>query len=61
MRGPSIDLKESIIKRMATRSLFAVRVPADLTDLGPRDAMDQVLHRLVLAGTTRLITRGIYD
>jgi Family of unknown function (DUF6088) len=36
-------------------------VPADVADLGQRDAVDQVLHRLVRAGTIRRITRGLYD
>jgi predicted transcriptional regulator of viral defense system len=36
-------------------------VPADVADLGPRDAVDQVLHRLVRACTLRRITRGRYD
>ena len=61
MRGPGIDLKDSIIDRMAARSPFGVWVPADFADLGPRDAVDQVLHRLVRAGTIRRITRGLYD
>jgi hypothetical protein len=61
MRGPGIDLKDSITDRMATRSPFGVWVPADFADLGPRDAVDQVLHRLVRAGMTRRITRGLYD
>jgi Family of unknown function (DUF6088) len=33
-------------------------VPADVADLGPCDAVDQVLHRLVRAGTLRRITRS---
>ena len=46
---------------MATRSPFGVWMPADFADLGPHDAVDQVLHRLVRAGTIRRITRGLYD
>lgn len=61
MRGPGIDLKDSITERMAVSSPFGVWVPADFVDLGPRDAVDQVLHRLVRAGTIRRITRGLYD
>ena len=61
MRGLGLYLKDSIIDRMTTRSPFGVWVPADFTDLGPRDAVDQVLHRLVRAGTIRRITRGLYD
>ena len=34
---------------------------ADSTDLGTRGAVDQVLHRLVLAGMIRRNTRGMYD
>ena len=61
LRGLGIDLKDSIRDRMATRSPFGVWVPADFVDLGPRDAVDQVLHRLVSAGTLRRITRGLDD
>ncbi len=61
MRGPGIDLKDSITDRMVARAPFGVWVPADFADLGPRDAVDQVLHRLVRAGTIRRITRGLYD
>ena len=61
MRGPGIDLKDGIADRMATRSPFGVWVPADFADLGPRDAVDQVLRRLVRAGMIRRITRGLYD
>ena len=46
---------------MATRLPFGVWVPADFADLGPRDAVDQVLHRLVRGGMIRRITRGLYD
>ena len=61
MRGQRLDLKDSIIDRMATRSPFGVWVPADFADLGPRDAVDQALHRLVRAGTIRRIMCGLYD
>jgi hypothetical protein len=44
MRGLGIDLKDNITDRMATRSPFGVWVPADFTDLGPRGAVDQMLH-----------------
>jgi Family of unknown function (DUF6088) len=61
LRGRGINLKDSITDRMATRAPFGVWVPADFADLGPRDAVDQVLHRLVRAGIIRRITRGLYD
>jgi Family of unknown function (DUF6088) len=61
MRGLGIDLKDNITNRMATRGPFGAWGPADFADLGPRDAVDQVLHRLVRAGMIRRITRGLYD
>jgi hypothetical protein len=61
MRGPGIDLKDSITDRMAASAPFGVWVPADFADLGPRGAVDQALHRLVRAGMIRRITRGLYD
>ena len=61
MRGSGIRLKDSIIDHMATRSPFGVWLPADFANLGTRDAVDQVLHRSVRAGTIRRITRGLYD
>ncbi len=33
MRGPGIDLKDSITQRMAASSPFGVWMPADFTDL----------------------------
>lgn len=50
-----------ITDRMATRAPFRVWVPADFTDLGSRDAVDQALHRMTRAGLIRRITRGLYD
>ncbi len=61
MRGPGLDLKDMISNRMAARAPFGVWVPADFTDLGSRDAVDQVLHRMTRAELIRRITRGLYD
>lgn len=36
-------------------------MPADFADLEPRDALDQLFHRLVRAGMIRRIIRGRYD
>ena len=36
-------------------------VPADFLDLGSREAVDVVLHRLVRKGTIRRLARGVYD
>lgn len=46
---------------MATRAPFRVWVPADFTDLGSRDAVDQALHRMTRAKLIRRIARGLYD
>ncbi len=39
----------------------AVFVPTDFLDLGSRQAIDIVLHRLVQKGIIRRLARGIYD
>jgi hypothetical protein len=36
-------------------------VPTDFLDLGSRQAVDLVLHRLVKKGTIRRLARGVYD
>ncbi len=36
-------------------------VPADFLDLGSREAIDIVLHRLTGKGTIRRLARGVYD
>ena len=61
MRGPALGLKMTILDRMAARAPFGVWTPADFVDAGPRDAVDQALHRLVRTGQVRRIVRGLYD
>src|SRR5580692_1322120 len=39
----------------------SVFVPADFLDLGSREAVDIVLHRLAKKGTIRRLARGVYD
>jgi hypothetical protein len=39
----------------------SVFVPADFLDLGSREAVDIVLHRLVRKGAVRRLARGVYD
>ena len=36
-------------------------VPADFLDIGSREAVDVVLHRLAKKGTIRRLARGVYD
>lgn len=61
MRGPTLDLKAAIAARMVGRSPSGVWTPVDFLDLGPREAIDQALHRLTAAKDIRRIARGLYD
>ena len=36
-------------------------VPADFLDMGSREAVDVVLHRLTRKGVIRRLARGVYD
>jgi hypothetical protein len=38
-----------------------VWTPEDFADLGPRTAVDQALHGLVVSRSLRRIARGFYD
>ena len=61
MRGPALDLKTTITDRMTRGSATAVWTPQDFLDLGPREAIDQALHRMTRSGEIRRIARGLYD
>src|ERR1044071_5538072 len=61
MRGPGLDLRSAILNRIAAQSSAEVWTPVDFLDLGSREAVDQVLHRLIAAKELRRITRGLYD
>lgn len=61
MRGPGLDLKSAISDRMISGGMPSVWTPQDFLDLGSRDAVDQVLHRLTRNGDVRRIARGLYD
>ncbi|GAY20387.1 hypothetical protein SFOMI_0911 [Sphingobium fuliginis] len=61
MRGPGLDLKDALSDRMAAGGPSSVWTPQDFLDLGSRDAVDQVLHRLTRSGDVRRIARGLYD
>lgn len=61
MRGPGLDLKAAILDRMIQKAPFAAWTPRDFLDLGSREAVDQVLHRLNRGGDVRRIARGLYD
>jgi len=55
----SID--SQILSAINIRGQGSVFVPTDFLDLGSREAVDIVLHRLVRKGTIRRLARGIYD
>src|SRR5277367_5265928 len=55
----SIDSK--VLRRILRRGLGSVLVPRDFLDLGSRQAVDLVLHRLARKGTIRRLARGVYD
>lgn len=61
MRGPGLDLKTTITDRMTSGRRTAVWTPQDFLDLGPREAVDQALHRMTRGGEIRRIARGLYD
>ncbi len=55
----SIDFQ--MLEAINSRGRGAVFVPTDFLNLGSRQAVDIVLHRLVQKGTIRRLSRGIYD
>lgn len=55
----SVDAR--IFEAINVRGHGSVFVPSDFLDLGSREAVDVVLHRLVQKGTIRRLARGIYD
>lgn len=55
----SIDSR--ILASIRRRGRGAVFVPANFLDLGSRQAVDIVLHRLARKGTIRRLARGVYD
>ena len=55
----AIDSK--ILSRIYGRGKGCVFTPRDFLDLGSRQAVDLVLHRLVKKNTIRRLARGLYD
>src|SRR5258707_768056 len=60
-RALGLDLRTAILDRMSAQSSTGVWTPIDFLDLGSREAVDQVLHRLVASKDLRRIARGLYD
>lgn len=61
MKTNQKSIDSQILKAIKTRGYGSVFVPTDFLDLGSREAVDVVLHRLVRKGTIRRLSRGIYD
>jgi Family of unknown function (DUF6088) len=61
MRGLGLDLRTAILDRISAQSSTGVWTPVDFLDLGSREAVDQVLHRLTASNDLRRIARGLYD
>lgn len=55
----SID--SQILLRIRRKGAGYVFTPADLLDLGPRNAIDLALSRQARVGTIRKLARGLYD
>ncbi|HEV3439754.1 MAG TPA: DUF6088 family protein [Gemmata sp.] len=50
-----------ILATIHGRGRGSVFVPADFLEIGSREAVDIVLHRLAKKGTIRRLARGVYD
>lgn len=55
----SVD--RSVLSRIYGRGRGSVFTPRDFLDLGSRQAVDLVLHRLTKQGAIRRFARGLYD
>jgi hypothetical protein len=61
MSTPSSSIPAAIRDRISAPAQARVWTPEDFADLGPRTAVDQALHRLVVSRSLRRIARGFYD
>lgn len=55
------SIEAKVLSRIRSKGKGSVYVPGDFLDLGSREAIDLVLHRLVKKGIIRRLARGIYD
>src|SRR5580700_5363199 len=60
-RKTTQSIDSHILARINGRGRGSVFVPRDFLDLGSREAVDLVLHRLTRKGTIRRLARGVYD
>ena len=61
IRKTTQSIDSQVIAAISNRGSGSVFVPADFLDLGSREAIDIVLHRLTRKGTIRRLARGVYD
>jgi hypothetical protein len=61
MSNPTSSIPAAIRDRISASPHPRVWTPEDFADLGPRNAVDQALHRLVASSDLRRIARGFYD
>jgi Family of unknown function (DUF6088) len=61
MTKPTQSIDAKVISRIRSKGRGSVHVPADFLDLGSREAIDLVLHRLAKKGVLRRLARGVYD
>jgi Family of unknown function (DUF6088) len=57
----SQSIDSQVLARIRGRGRGAVLVPGDFLDVGSRQAIDVILHRLARKGTIRRLARGVYD
>lgn len=60
-RTSSQSIDSKILSRIRSKGRGSVHVPGDFLNLGSREAVDIVLHRLVKKGVLRRLARGVYD
>ena len=60
-RKTTQSIDSTILAARRSHGRGSVFVPADFLDLGSREAVDIVLHRLARKGTVRRLARGVYD
>ena len=60
-RKTTQSIDSMILTTIRSHGRGSVFVPADFLDLGSREAVDIVLHRLARKGTVRRLARGVYD
>ena len=57
----SQSIDSQVLKRIRGHGRGSVLVPGDFLDVGSRQAVDVILHRLTRKGTIRRLARGVYD